>query len=127
MSGFLSAQCDDPGFDGRGVLAHEDDRHARRAVDDLLDDGSELRCVAALVGHRDCVDPELLAHAVDLGFVHGVDLLGCGVSGFGGLDRNGKHVRVEEFFLMAEHADFFTDLHGLGARAEGYAPDRRRG
>ena len=64
-----------------------------RAVHDLLHDGSELRCIAALVGHGNGVDPELLAHAVDLGGLDRLDLLGCCIAGLGGLDRNGKHVR----------------------------------
>ncbi len=115
----------DPGLDGRGIFAHEDDWHARRTVHYLFHDRSKLRCIAAFVGYGNGVHPELLPHAVDLGGVDRSDLLGSGIAGFRGFDRNGKHVRVEKLFLVTEHADLFADLHGLRPRTEDNAPDRR--
>ena len=78
----------DAGLDGGRRLADEDDRYARSAVHDLLDDGRELGRVAAFVGDGYGVNAKLLAHAVDLGGLDRLDLLGRGVARFGGLDRD---------------------------------------
>ncbi len=71
----------DTGLDRCWVFAHENDRHPRGAVYNLFHHRGEFCRIAALIGDGNGVNPELLAHAVDLGSLHRFDLLRCRVAG----------------------------------------------